>query len=135
MAFRFVLWQSTAYLQYINRISEIDHLKSLVDRIIPVGIGSGIAGAYLLSLSKNMPVQANGNVYITAEYSDLDAILNCPTQDEDDVHGNVAHEVVIISGFHDLNVNVSSLVSGVIGLPSVSRASPQRLLSVSPALK
>ena len=71
---------------YINRISEIIRLKSLVDRIIPVGIGSGIAGAYLLSLSKNMPVQANGNVYITAEYSDLDAILNdtvalaCPTQ-------------------------------------------------------
>ena len=68
----------------IDRINEITRLKGLANRVIPVGIGSGISGSYLQSLAKDMPL-INGNNYITAEYSNLGAIMDdlataaCPT--------------------------------------------------------
>ena len=40
----------------IDRTAEIIRLKGLVNRIIPVGIGSGISTAYLSSLAKDMPL-------------------------------------------------------------------------------
>ena len=68
----------------VDRIAEIKRLKGIVNRVIPVGIGNNIAGAYLQSLAKDMPL-INGNNYISADYSNLGAILDdlatvaCPT--------------------------------------------------------
>ena len=68
----------------VDRVTELERLKSIVNRIIPVGIGSGISGAYLQSLAKDMPL-INGNNYITADYANLGAIMDdlatvaCPT--------------------------------------------------------
>jgi hypothetical protein len=65
--------------QGMDRIAEVVRLKGLVERIIPVGIGSGVSGAYLEGLAKDMPVQSNGNSYLSAEYVNLAAITGAIT--------------------------------------------------------
>ena len=66
----------------VNRETAIDNLKLAADRVVPVGIGSGIATGYLQTLSSNMPAS---QPYILASYSNLGSILDdlvtvaCPT--------------------------------------------------------
>ena len=66
----------------VDRTDEMDALKAASDRIIPVGIGQGIATEYLESISWNMPPS---EAYILAEYNSLGVILAtlsevaCPT--------------------------------------------------------
>ena len=55
----------------MDRVNEIKRLKGLADRIIPVGIGSGVSAAYLKGLAKNMVVQSNGDNFLSAEYANL----------------------------------------------------------------
>ena len=68
----------------VNRITAIENLKLAVDRVVPVGIGSGISEQYLQSLAHNMPI-VNGKNYIMGTYSALGDILDdlaraaCPT--------------------------------------------------------
>lgn len=66
-----------------SRTAWLNNLKARSDRVVPVGIGSGISTNYLSTLSKNMPA---GTPYISASYNNLAAILDdltqaaCPTQ-------------------------------------------------------
>ena len=66
----------------VDRTDEMDWLKAATNRIVPVGIGSGIATQYLESISWNMPAS---EPYILAEYATLADILTnladvaCPT--------------------------------------------------------
>ena len=57
----------------VNRETAIDNLKLVADRVVPVGIGSGIATGYLQTLSSNMPPS---QPYILATYSNLGSILD-----------------------------------------------------------
>ena len=63
----------------MNRVNEIIRLKALADRIIPVGVGSTVSEAYLTGLAKNMPVQSNGNNFLSAEYANLGSITGVIT--------------------------------------------------------
>lgn len=58
---------------FMDRIAEIIRLKGIVNRIIPVGIGSGVSPDFLTSLSKDMP---GAQPYITANYNDMGAIMD-----------------------------------------------------------
>ena len=60
-----------------SRTSWLNNLKARSDRVVPVGIGGGIATGYLATLSKNMP---SGTPYISATYNNLGAILDDLTQ-------------------------------------------------------
>lgn len=66
----------------VTRTDEMDWLKAVSDRIVPVGIGDGIATEYLESISHNMPAN---EPFILAEYATLGSILvnladvACPT--------------------------------------------------------
>ena len=68
----------------MDRLTAIANLKAATDRIVPVGIGSGIDHGYLSSLSHNMPLVDNKD-YILASYNNLGDILDdlvvaaCPT--------------------------------------------------------
>ena len=65
--------------QGMDRIAEIIRFKALVERIIPVGIGSAVSAAYLQGLAKNMPTQSSGANYLTAEYASLASITGVIT--------------------------------------------------------
>jgi hypothetical protein len=65
--------------QGMDRIAEIIRFKGLVERVIPVGIGSAVSGAYLQGLAKNMPIQSSGANYLTAEYANLASITGVIT--------------------------------------------------------
>ena len=65
--------------QGMDRVAEIMRFKGLVERVIPVGIGSAVSGAYLQGLAKNMPIQSSGANYLTAEYANLASITGVIT--------------------------------------------------------